>query len=223
MSNMLTAPGSRMTYEKSLELLANAGITEQNAVLSQSYIRSEMLISSSTTNYKMPILVTDNNNAQFNTERRLTLQDAFVLSELWIGLGVPSGTADATFEPLTYPDPTKFSTGGAAASAMTLYNGFLQASVNNFTIVPGWDISRHLVRNQTQAGVIITAQTVLPFNQIDFATDGFYPVQPNLISVGSKNIQWTIILPAAIATVQTNSRIIMIQRGLLAQNSTTVH
>lgn len=223
--NMLTYPGSDLAYMRALQAMKDAKIDQQMAVASQGYIRSEMLISANVTQYPIPMLITDgggNGGAPFNTEKRLTLQDAIVVSELFIGLGVPSSANDATFELLTFPDPIKFSTAGAAASTQTLYAGYLAAMVNNNNIVPQWDIWRHFSRQRTQDGVGVTAQTVFPGNSTNGASDGFYPVAPQLINVGSKNIKWTINLPQAIATVQANSRIVFIQRGLILQNSTTV-
>lgn len=220
--NIINTMSARMNYELALDMLREAGFTEQNSVLTQQYIRSEMLINANVTQYKVPLLTSDTATQPFNTEHRLVLQDALVLTELFIGLAVPTGASDAAFELLTYPDPSLFTTTGAARSAQTLYNGYLQIMVNQNNILPFWDISRHFVRNQTQAGVIITAQTVAPFNQLDLSTDGFYPVQPMIVHVGSKNIQATINLPAAISTVQANSRIVVISRGLTAQNSTSV-
>jgi hypothetical protein len=94
--------------------------------------------------------------------------------------------------------------------------------VNNNNIVPAWDVARCRVVNNTQGGVGVNAQTVFPQSQIDLSSDGFYPVEPNIIVGGGKNNVFSLNLPAAISTIQANSRIVIIMRGILAQNSTNV-
>jgi hypothetical protein len=89
-------------------------------------------------------------------------------------------------------------------------------------LVPVWHLSRHRLVPQSQQVAAAANQNGIAQDQIDLSTDGFYPVEPYLVFIGSKNIQVQIILPAAIATVQAFSRIRVHYRGLLMQNSTTV-
>lgn len=222
--NIVNNSLARESFDIAAAAVIKAGYTVQGTKLAPGYLRSEMAINATTTTYKIPILITDTSNGTpFNTEQRLNLQDSFFIAEIGIFLAVPTGTTDAAFEVLTYPDPTLFATSGAARSTNTLYNGKLIASVNNDTINPGWDILRHRIAPHTQDGIIGATGGGTPVNSTDMSTDGFYPVQPVMTNVGSKNINWVISLPAAIATIQANSRIIFIQRGLLAQNCTPVN
>jgi hypothetical protein len=103
-----------------------------------------------------------------------------------------------------------------------LYNGFLSIQVNNQNVLPSYDIRRSYYVPQTQGGVGITAQTVFPVDQFDAADNGFYPIEPNLLLNGGANIVASIVLPAAIATVKANSRIVAIFRTILCQNVTSV-
>jgi hypothetical protein len=59
-------------------------------------------------------------------------------------------------------------------------------------------------------------------NSTDFITNGFASVEPNMVFVGSKKNQLTVTLPQALVSVPTNARLVVICRGLLAQNSTSV-
>jgi len=221
---IVSGVNSRMVFDNAKALIENAGISLQTAVLSQSYLRSEIAISTTKAQYHVPILDNDTQNGSpFNTEKRLKLQDAFVVSEIGIYLAKPTGATDAAFKFLSFPDPQLFTTTNAAAAAEVLYNGQLNVSYNNKVIVPAWDIARHRKVNQTQGGVGVTAQTVFPQSEIDLSTDSLYPCEPNLVHVGSKNIDINIVLPAAVTVLEPNSRIVIIWRGVLAQNSTSVY
>lgn len=214
---------ARLIFDNARNLLNGAGISLQTAVLSQFYIRTEIAISSTLTKYPVPVLQNNlQGGVQYPTSQLLALQDAFVVAEMGIFLAVPSSATDNSFRLLTFADPALFTTTNAAASAETLYNGYLNMMVNNNNIVPAWDIARCRVVNQTQGNVGVTAQTVFPQSQIDLSSDGFYPVEPNIIVGGGKNNIFSINLPAAISTVQSNSRIVVVMRGVLAQNSTSV-
>jgi hypothetical protein len=51
---------------------------------------------------------------------------------------------------------------------------------------------------------------------------GFHPIEPNLVLSGAANISFQLQLPQAIAAVESNSRIVVVQRGILLQNATSV-
>jgi len=221
---MINSISARLTFENARSFVQSQGYDVSQAVLTQSYVRSEVAISSSVTNYRLPIVVTDTSNgAAFNTEKRVQLQDVAVVSSLFIGLAVPSSSTDTAFPVLSYPSTAtnQFSSAQADA-ALTLYNGFFTMQVNNQNIVPAWDILRHYYVPQTQGGVGITAQTVFPIDQFDGGDNGFYPVEPNLLLNGGANIVANIVLPAAISSVASNSRIVAIFRTILCQNVTSV-
>lgn len=221
---MKNAIASRMAFDNARASLSNAGFNTAAAVLSQSYLRSEVAQSTGSTNFQFPILENENpTGTRFNTEQRLKLQDAFYVSEIGFFIAVPSGVADATFQMFTYPDPSVF-TGANTAPQRTWYQGYLQLTVNNRQIVTAWDMQRHLQiqQQQTTANADYTASGINYSNSIVGADDGFVPVEPGLVLVGSKSNQVNIILPAGLAAVPANSRAILIFRGHLAQNVTPV-
>jgi len=222
---MINSISARLTFENARSFVQSQGYDVSQAVLTQSYVRSEVAISSSVTNYRLPIVVTDTTNgaSAFNTERRVNLQDVHVVSSLFIGLAVPSSSTDAAYPVLSYPSTAANQLSSANAdAALTLYNGFLTMQVNNQNILPAWDILRHYYVPQTQGGVGITAQTVFPIDQWDAGDNAFYPVEPNILLNGGANIVANIVLPAAISSVASNSRIIAIFRTILCQNVTSV-
>jgi hypothetical protein len=219
---MATQHGQRLIFDNAKNLVNNAGFSAGQAVLSQSYIRSEVAMSTTTTSYQIPILVNSvGAGTNFATNNLLNLQDAFVVSSIGVFVAIPAASTTTAFQLYTYPNATAISTVGASAALYNLYNGKLSVVVNNRQIVPSWDLYRHLYVPQTQQGAASTASTI---DQNDATEYGYYPCEPNIVLVGSKNNVITLELPGAISTLQagTAPRIVVIMRGILAQNVTPV-
>jgi hypothetical protein len=217
----------RFVYANAKATLSRHGINPATAVLSQSYLRFEANLTTTQTQYNFDVLVNDNINPNFVTQNRLSLQDSFICSEIGIFIGVPQSNAvsEGKVKLYSYPDPTVFTTAGAATALQSLYSGFLSLTVNQRVIVPSWDLMRHYYTPIMQAGFIpapLTAGSVT--NSDDLSKDGFYSVEPNMVFVGSKKNQLQINLPQALTTVQATvpTRLVVICRGLLSQNSTPV-
>lgn len=219
---MATQHGARLVFDNAKNLVNNAGFSAGQAVLSQSYIRSEVAMSTSTTSYQIPILVNSvGAGSNFATNNLLNLQDAFVVSSIGVFVSIPAASTTTAFPLYTYPNASAFTTSGAAAALYNLYNGKLSVVVNNRQIVPAWDLYRHLYVPQTQQGAASTATTI---DENDATEFGYYPVEPNIVLVGSKNNVISLELPGAISVLQASvaPRIVVIMRGILAQNVTPV-
>lgn len=183
--------------------------------LTQSTYRFEQPLIAGNTLYQFPVLV---NEAVFsNTEKRLLQQDSAIIYQLGIFLGHPQSAVDTAWLPESYPNPVTF--GANATAAKSAYNGSnLSIAVNNDILVPNWDVFKHLNIPQTQ----LTAAANSPSDEIRGAHDSFYPVEPNIVLIGSKNNVLQITLPVGISAVDANSRLIIICRAITAQNSTVV-
>ena len=219
---MATQHGARLVFDNAKNLVNNAGFSAGQAVLSQSYIRSEVAMSTTTTSYQIPILVNSvGAGTNFATNNLLNLQDAFVVSSIGIFTAIPAASTTTAFPLYTYPNASAYTTSGASAALYNLYNGKFSVVVNNRQILPSWDIYRHLYVPQTQQGAASTATTI---DQNDATEFGYYPVEPNIVLVGSKNNVISLELPGAISTLQASTapRIVVIMRGILAQNVTPV-
>lgn len=217
---------ARLVYENGLKIVTAAGLDPEVVKLTQSDLILEQQLFTNNTVYQFPVL----NNQQgstggtiFNTELRLTQQDSFIVSMWGFFLCKPSSAIDATFVVQSYANPQVFSTAGTAAAAETLYNSYARISVNNDIVFPIWSLSRNRLVPQTQQEpLIVGVENAVPYSQIDLSSDGFYPVEPNLVIIGSKNTVITVTLPAALAAVETFQRARIHFRGLLAQNSTII-
>lgn len=212
----MNTQAARQVYENAQRALMSAfpGQDIRKFKCTQSFLRLELALSTSQTNYQFQIL-NQTTGSQFNTEQRLNLQDSFVVSQMGIFIGKPSGTTDTTFELDTYCDTVKYTN---AVAMNAIYNSQLQITVNNDVIVPAWDVAKHFYRPQTQT----TGAANSPLNQKRLAEDGFYAIEPNITAIGSKNTVIQVNLKAALSAIDANSRLIVYLRGILAQNSTVV-
>ena len=222
---MASQIGQRLVFQNSKNAIKRAGLNPASAVLSQSFLRFEVGLVAGQTTYTFDTLVNENTNANFITQSKLNLQDAFVTSAIGFFLAVPNSaaTTETAFPLFTYPNQVAFAA-ATDVDAYTIYNGSMQLTVNQRTIITGWDLSRHYVANQTQQLQPRAAAT--PFTAIDqnnLASDGFYPAEPNIVMVGSKKNILQVQLNTGLATVQANSRLVCIFRGILAQNVTPVN
>lgn len=222
---MATQMGQRLVFENSKTLINQLGYDASHAVLTPSYLRSEVALSTSAASYHVPVLVNDNQNGTPTVrEQRLSLQDLFVVSGIQILLTSGSSTNGAAIS-YTYPNRTAFSTG--AAQLYTLYNGYLNIQVNNQNVLPKWSVLQHLDIPQTQQNTNFNAASAtspsqFTLDQASFDEYGLQVCEPNLVLNGASNIQASIILPAAPSTVDANTYVSVIWYGILAQNCTSV-
>lgn len=216
--------GARLVYRNAVKSMIRAGVDPKSAVLSQSYLRFEQLLSASKTSYSFGILQNDGGNsgvAQRPTEQRLALQDSFYCSSVQIMFGKAANTSDTNFPLYSYPHQQIF--GNDFANLWNAYNAQLQLTVNNRTIVTAWDLFRHYYAPQTQQ-IAATAGTA-NLNQLSGAGDAAFECEPNWVLIGSKNNNLTINLPNAITgtpVTASNTYFVVILRGILAQNVTVV-
>lgn len=197
--------------------------------LSQSEIRSEVQLTTGSTTFNFGITTGQNSQGAsglFNTEApfRLNMQDSLCVNEYAVFVAKPSSATDTTFTLDTYGNASKYSTANVAAAINgTLYgSGALKITCNNDILVPGRGLYNHFYVPQTQNAVGVTAQTVFPIDQKRGAEDGFITTEPNIVLIGAKNTVPQIVLPAALAAVETFQRAVIVFRGILAQNSTVV-
>jgi len=211
---------ARMVYENSKDALIKAFGTPailDVCKLTQGFLRFEQAQVANRNIYDFPVL--DNAGTPFNTEVRLKLQDSFVVSSILVASAAPSSATDNTFLIDTYANTQKYA---ATAALQTLWNaGNLQISVNRDVITPNWDIYRHYNASQTQQTDVLGAGS--PMDQARGSFDGFYPCEPNIVLIGQKNTEIKVLLQGAgISAITASSRIVIMLRGVLAQNSTIV-
>jgi hypothetical protein len=223
--------GARLILDNARKYVSENNRSAKKAVLTQSFLRFEVALAVGQTTYKFDTLVNENTQAtNFNTQTKLNLQDAFICAELGFFITVASSTTDVAFKLYTYPNVTIF-TSANVANYHAIYNGSANLTVNQQTILTNWDLSRHYYVPAEQQNVIeatyasTAAPAILRANdQLNLSQDGFYPMEPNIVLSGSSKNDFQVQLPGSgIPTaVTSNSRLVCIMRGILAQNITSV-
>jgi hypothetical protein len=222
-----TTVGQRLVFENASDMIRGAGYDPARAILTQSFIRSEAAMSTTTSSYNLPVIVTQNQGAsQFNTERRLQLTDVFVVSSLQVQAAKPSSATDAGYGLYNYGNTTVFSTGNCAAAINGVYaNGFLSMLIDNNQMLPAWDLDQHYRAPITQQNSVVYYSAATPLllqDSRDGSNDGIQLVEPNFVLAGNFNIQFTLNTIAGMSAVETNSRWIVRMRGILAQNCSKI-
>jgi hypothetical protein len=215
--------GARLVFENAKNFVASQGYDVSQAVLTQSYVRSEVALSTTAATYQLPI-VSNSSLPTFATSKPVALQDVHVVSEIGVFVCAPISSTATDFKLFTYPNSSVFSTSGAAAALNTLYNGYLNIQVNNQNVVPAIDLYRSYFVPQTQqtSNADYTTSGINYQDQNDGNTFGFTAIEPNLLLNGAANISAQIVLPGAISTVQSGARLVVIFRTILCQNVTSV-
>jgi len=215
--------GSRLVYQNAKSVIERNGFSARGAVLSQSYLRSEVILNTTATNFRFPIVINDNFTTITNTSILLNLQDVFIVSRWRIGFAVPSSSTATNFPVCFYPDKTVFSTASSDTGLYTAYNGFIQITVNGKVVYPKLSPQRSLAVPTTQGvanGYYSTGPALLGENYGN--TTGWQVTEPNLFLSGAKQTEVVLQLPSTLAAITTNQRAVLEFDGILAQNTTSV-
>lgn len=215
---------ARLVFENAIKVINAAKLTLDVTKCTISDLRLEQQAVVNKTTYQFAVLSTNNGpgGTQFNTEIRLNQQDSFVAAVWGFFISAPASNLDATFILHTYPSPAVFTVANSALAAETLYNSIMTISINNDIVLPVISTNRFRAVTQSQQVAAAANQNGIAQDQIDGSSDGFMPVEPNILFIGSKNSVINIILPAALAAVMPFQRMTCFYRGVLAQNSTII-
>lgn len=192
--------------------------------LSQSELRLEVELSNTNNIFSFGVTPNQANttNVVFPTERRLQLQDSLVASEYGFYVAKPSSRNDSAFLLRTYGNTVDFSAAQALALDGELYsNGEYTLKVNNDVVAPLRGMFNHWYKPQTQQTAALGAGS--PGDQVRGAEDGQITQEPNLLLIGSKNYVPQVILNSNLVPDMQFTRLILIYRGVLAQNSTVIN
>jgi len=214
--------GLQEAYERAKSTLRNAGLSNadiDNAVLSQSELRLEQLLTTSQNVITFPILDNASGAAAIRpTEKRLTQQDAFLCSNISIYLAKAASATDTAFMLETYPNIVTFPIGGLVpAPYNTFYNGRLNININKSDIVVDYPVMNFQQVPQTQRVATATPAVATEF---DPSQVGLW--NPTINFIGSKGNIIKITMPANVSAVDAFTYIVIKLQGILCQNVTTV-
>jgi hypothetical protein len=126
--------------------------------LTQSFLRLELPLAITTTNYTFAVTQQQKGGAAtFNTEQLLNLQDSFVVNEIGFYITLNSSATDTTAQLKTFMN-VPVDTNAAAMQAYWT-SGIFNLQVNNEVIIPAWDLNRHFYIPQTQAATFVVGTT----------------------------------------------------------------
>lgn len=234
MGVIITTMGARLEYEIAQKALAAEGVIVQPGQLSQSFLRTECILSSSKSSFSFPIQVNQLNagTTPSATAQLLKQQDAFYMTHMafWVEAYTIAGDIPELYRymPFTYPSEV-LNEAGLVLSRLgyKLWSGVLELTVNGQVILPAWDLKRHLFVPQTQREQVSGAWPVSSFfnghDEFDGAASSFYPVEPNIVFIGNKSSVITVDYPEdlanAVGAAPLELRGVLTMRGMLAQNA----
>lgn len=163
------------------------------------------------------------------TEQRLQLNDSFTVlqmgfyvakigtSSTWSAL---SNTDFARMRFNTFPDPKLFTGTNEAANLYNLYNGALNLTIIDKTIIKNYPMIKFYrvpLAQQTYAGYSGGPAQVAGFDSENY---GMASMTPNITIEGSQNIQFNLNMPTSLDTSGTGSSnvAILFLYGFLQQN-----
>jgi hypothetical protein len=167
-----------------------------NAVKTQGYLRLIQPITTGQQIISFPVLQnqTGSGNATRPDEVRLPQQNAFFVGQMAFTIFQATSATDYAVRPQTYPNAETFAT---YLPLYALYNGRLQVTIDQSVISRAYSMRKFLNIPQTQQ-IAADAATV---NVSQFDGTAMLPWEPNVVFVGTAQIEVNIILPASLGTV----------------------
>jgi len=201
--------------------------------VTQSYLRSEIILNPNLTNYSFGILDRDipvGATGLFPTEQRLKQQDVFFTYSLGFYIlcaSTSGGNTSFLYELMTFPNPNFYGSFGINLDLMVglWTSGSLQVSVNNDVLTPAWDLKKHFFVPETQINTTTWPANSAYFNEVNYEHNGHCIVEPNWIINGGNNNQYVITYPQSISNIgltSGNFRLVLDWRGFLAQNCSSL-
>ena len=263
MSYQISTADRRVNFDVAKRVCQENGINVKNASPAYGYLRFEVPLETGVTQYKLPVLQMDTYNGvpAANTENRLALQDNFVVGSKGFFLywrnkitNKPASSLLTGFTPYNFPRGYSYGNARQLPYSTTLLllpgmvnefwlNGWMKYSFDYKVIIPRYDVLQHYKIPESQATLTTTdALTAadfpkFPYNwqiqPMDGLSDGFMPMEPNIILSGGKNNEIYYNLPFSLSFVDDlgwdpvsleiyEPRIAVIYRGVLLQNTTNV-
>lgn len=192
----------RMLFQNASAAMQRAGISEtayNNAVKTQGYLRLIQPIITGQQIINFPVLVnqTGSGNATRADEVRLPQQNAFFVGQMAFTVFKGSSATDMAIAPQTYPNPQTFT---SATPMLAIWNGRLQVTIDQSVISRAYSMRKFYNVPQTQQ-IAASAATV---NQTMFDGTAMLPWEPNVVFVGTAQIEINVIIPASLGTIDAN-------------------
>jgi hypothetical protein len=203
----------RQLFNQAEAAMIKAGISKiayDNAVKTQGYLRLIQPIATGQQLINFPVLTnqTGAGNATRADEVRLPQQNAFFVGQAYFTI-FKNVTTNFQIVPNTYPNAVTYTN---AASYYGIYDGRLNITIDQSVLLRAYSMRKFLNIPQTQ----LTAATNSPVDQFDGTA--MMPWEPNIVFVGTAQIDVNVILPGPLGTIDANSFACWDLFGIEAQN-----
>lgn len=182
--------------------------------------------------------------------RLISMQDSFLVGSMSVYMleyyfangdqsQVDFTLDDSYFTPITYASAFHDTTIAPwfDKAWIIIWLSYINVTVDKKVVIPYWDTDRHLYIPQQQA-TNFWSSTGPPYqwplfqDQYDASTDGFYPMEPTLVFGGGRQNNVSLNMPTNIPLISPMTdtdygktfviKVVLMFRGILAQNSTAV-
>lgn len=194
-----------------------------NVIITEGYLRSEVLLGAqSTINFD----ISANAGAPQNTEVRLSINDAFIVTHIAVMIGRVVDTAVGPHGAMTlhtFPNDKVFTTAAQQLAMQALYSGAMRVQVNDIVYIEALDMLSFLRADNAQQGVAVStvATTGITGYSSMEGNRAFKPLTPFIMFNGPAKNSVTIELPESLAMAATAPAQhwgVLLCRGFLAQN-----
>lgn len=205
----------RATYNS---LKKRFDVGKSNVIVTPGYLRSEQVLGNQN-QITFPIL-TNEGTAPRSTERRLSISDTFVITNLGFRIGQQAATQTAGQVKLeSFVNASVF--GASAAQLDILYNGSVAIKVGSITYIEALDMLRFQLSSIAQRGAILATGGATTANSEFKGLADLAEIVPTIQFSGQeKNIvQISLPEPAAMAPATGDNICVFYASGFLCQNA----
>ena len=248
-----------MAFQNAIELCQKNGLDVKKSNPAFGFLRFETNIVDGANTYSFSTISNETYNGipQSPTEVRLQLQDNFVaaskgfylqwwnmainrpVTQLLTCLSFFNATVNNTQVPawnttLDQADEIK------VAAQQFWQSGWMKYTFDNNVLIPRWDMMQHYLVAQTQQNwqtLAVGGDAPYPYTaniqQMDGSSDGWVPIEPNIVLSGAKNNEIVFNNPTAPRFADMGwlnvgdagflqPKLVVMYRGILLQNTTNV-
>lgn len=241
------------TIARIRQSLASRGIIKGNEVATQGYLRLQYDLNQSLSSFTFNVL--ENQGTTLTGEKRLAITDMFTITHWGLYVGRVAITTAGTFAPTpaqfslmklyTNNNPLVFTDGTARAGVTTanqlttaggdnldsLYNGFLQVTVDRERLIDGYDLKRFwradvAQEGQAQSQGTAAKQQVFQLEGWQGPNYGMSEVDPEITLNGVGQNDITITLPNSTSFAPTTAYAnyaVLVARGIRWQNASKLN
>jgi hypothetical protein len=206
----------RTLFNNAREAMIKAGISQtayDNAVKTQCFLRLIQPVITGQQIITFPVLQnqTGAGNATRSDEVRLPQQNAFFIGQWAFTMFKGTSGTDYAVRPQTYPNGETFT---SYLPMYTIWNGRLQVVIDQSVVARAYSMRKFLNIPQTQQ--LAADGAAVAVSQFDGTA--MLPVEPNIVLVGTAQIEINVILPASLGTIDSNVFACWDFFGIEAQN-----